>query len=53
MQENNVKLDDLFVQYLPSMVITLANFFAPLIFSFLIKYEDYSPVFEIRLTLIR
>ncbi|KAG8145583.1 putative Transmembrane channel-like protein [Naja naja] len=51
--ENNIKLDDLLVQYLPSMVITVANFFAPLIFSFLIKYEDYSPVFEIRLTLIR
>ncbi|XP_063171182.1 transmembrane channel-like protein 7 [Candoia aspera] len=52
-QESNIKLDDLFVQYLPSMVITVANFFAPLIFSFLIKYEDYSPIFEIRLTLIR
>ncbi|XP_007437980.1 transmembrane channel-like protein 7 [Python bivittatus] len=52
-QENNIKFDNLFVQYLPSMVITVANFFAPLIFSFLVQYEDYSPVFEIRLTLIR
>ncbi|XP_070811557.1 transmembrane channel-like protein 7 [Pituophis catenifer annectens] len=51
--EKTIKLDDLFVQYLPSIVITVANFFAPLIFSFLIKYEDYSPIFEIRLTLIR
>ncbi|NXC73349.1 TMC7 protein, partial [Anhinga anhinga] len=41
------------VQYLPSMVITLANFIAPQIFSFLIKFEDYSPAFEIRLTLMR
>ncbi|NWX50163.1 TMC7 protein, partial [Steatornis caripensis] len=41
------------VQYLPSMVITLANFIAPQIFSFLIRFEDYLPAFEIRLTLMR
>ncbi|NWQ80134.1 TMC7 protein, partial [Columbina picui] len=41
------------VQYLPSIVITLANFIAPQIFSFLIRFEDYSPAFEIRLTLMR
>ncbi|KFR14420.1 Transmembrane channel-like 7, partial [Opisthocomus hoazin] len=44
---------NLLVQYLPSMVITLANFIAPQIFSFLISFEDYSPAFEIRLTLMR
>ncbi|XP_054247287.1 transmembrane channel-like protein 7 [Indicator indicator] len=44
---------NLLVQYLPSIVITLANFTAPLIFSFLIRFEDYSPAFEIRLTLLR
>ncbi|NWY56266.1 TMC7 protein, partial [Chionis minor] len=44
---------NLLVQYLPSIVITLANFIAPQIFSFLIRFEDYSPAFEIRLTLIR
>ncbi|XP_009481076.2 transmembrane channel-like protein 7 [Pelecanus crispus] len=44
---------NLFVQYLPSVVITLANFIAPQIFSFLITFEDYSPAFEIRLTLMR
>ncbi|NXX56812.1 TMC7 protein, partial [Scopus umbretta] len=43
----------LLVQYLPSVVITLANFIAPQIFSFLITFEDYSPAFEIRLTLMR
>ncbi|NXI57152.1 TMC7 protein, partial [Chloroceryle aenea] len=43
----------LLVQYLPSIVITLANFIAPQIFSFLIRFEDYSPAFEIRLTLMR
>ncbi|NXG58360.1 TMC7 protein, partial [Hemiprocne comata] len=46
-------LTNLLVQYLPSMVITLANFVAPQIFSLLIRFEDYSPAFEIRLTLIR
>nr|XP_060642287.1 transmembrane channel-like protein 7 [Anolis sagrei ordinatus] len=45
--------DNLLVQYLPSMVITMANFIAPLIFSMIIKLEDYSPGFEIRLTLMR
>ncbi|NXB30122.1 TMC7 protein, partial [Eulacestoma nigropectus] len=44
---------NLLVQYLPSMVITLANFIGPLIFSFLIRFEDYTPAFEIKLTLMR
>ncbi|NWV23665.1 TMC7 protein, partial [Origma solitaria] len=44
---------NLLVQYLPSMVITLANFIGPLIFSFLISFEDYTPAFEIQLTLMR
>ncbi|NXA52290.1 TMC7 protein, partial [Nothocercus julius] len=44
---------NLLVQYLPSIVITLANFIAPLIFSVLIRLEDYSPSFEIRLMLLR
>ncbi|KAJ7407927.1 Transmembrane channel-like protein 7 [Willisornis vidua] len=43
----------LLVQYLPSIVITLANFIGPQIFSFLIKFEDYLPAFEIILTLMR
>ncbi|KAJ6657540.1 hypothetical protein lerEdw1_002253 [Lerista edwardsae] len=53
-QENKTRVEDnLLLQYLPSMVITMANFLAPLIFSVLIKFEDYSPAFEIRLTLMR
>lgn len=44
---------NLLVQYLPSMVVTLASFIATLIFSVLVTLEDYSPVFEIRLTLMR
>ncbi|NWS69785.1 TMC7 protein, partial [Crotophaga sulcirostris] len=51
----NIRTDsaNLLAQYLPSIVITLANFIAPQIFSFLIRFEDYSQAFEIRLTLMR
>ncbi|XP_033373795.1 transmembrane channel-like protein 7 isoform X2 [Parus major] len=58
-QENSNNINNansqvnLLVQYLPSMVITLANFIGPLIFSFLIRFEDYTPAFEIKLTLLR
>ncbi|NWI75266.1 TMC7 protein, partial [Dryoscopus gambensis] len=51
--ENANSQANLLVQYLPSMVITLANFIGPLIFSFLIRFEDYTPAFEIKLTLMR
>lgn len=44
---------DLIYEYLPSIVITLANFITPLLFSIIINYEDYSPAFEIRFTLMR
>ncbi|KAM9819053.1 transmembrane channel-like protein 7 [Syngnathus typhle] len=44
---------DLIHEYLPSIVITLANFITPLVFSVIINFEDYSPAFEIRFTLIR
>ncbi|NXA58826.1 TMC7 protein, partial [Mohoua ochrocephala] len=52
---NDTRTDsaNLLVQYLPSMVITLANFIGPQIFSFLIRFEDYTPAFEIKLTLMR
>ncbi|NXY81075.1 TMC7 protein, partial [Alcedo cyanopectus] len=50
---HDIRTANLLVQYLPSIVITLANFIAPQIFSFLIRFEDYSPAFEIRLTLMR
>nr|XP_020821055.1 transmembrane channel-like protein 7 isoform X2 [Phascolarctos cinereus] len=45
--------ENLLILYLPSIVITLANFITPIIFSKIIRYEDYSPAFEIRLTLLR
>ncbi|XP_022061267.1 transmembrane channel-like protein 7 [Acanthochromis polyacanthus] len=44
---------DLIYEYLPSIVITVANFITPLLFSVIINYEDYSPAFEIRFTLMR
>ncbi|KAM4751320.1 transmembrane channel-like protein 7 [Anableps anableps] len=44
---------DLICEYLPSIVITLANFITPLLFSVIINFEDYSPAFEIRFTLMR
>ncbi|MEE6497470.1 hypothetical protein FKM82_002751 [Ascaphus truei] len=44
---------NLLVEYLPSIVITIANFVTPLIFETIVRYEDYSPAFEIRFTLIR
>lgn len=44
---------DLIYEYLPSIVITLANFITPLVFSIIINFEDYSPAFEIRFTLMR
>ncbi|XP_061684863.1 transmembrane channel-like protein 7 isoform X2 [Syngnathoides biaculeatus] len=55
-QMNAVKenfIVDLIHEYLPSIVITLANFVTPLLFSVIINYEDYSPAFEIRFTLMR
>ncbi|NXS59830.1 TMC7 protein, partial [Brachypteracias leptosomus] len=51
---HDIRTDSIWaMQYLPSIVITLANFIAPQIFSLLIRFEDYTPAFEIRLTLLR
>ncbi|XP_076839055.1 transmembrane channel-like protein 7 [Brachyhypopomus gauderio] len=43
----------LIFEYLPSIVITMANFITPIIFTVIISFEDYSPAFEIRFTLLR
>ncbi|XP_029805300.1 transmembrane channel-like protein 7 isoform X3 [Suricata suricatta] len=45
--------ENLLILYLPSIVITLANFITPMIFAKIIHYEDYSPGFEVRLTILR
>ncbi|XP_069503244.1 transmembrane channel-like protein 7 isoform X2 [Ambystoma mexicanum] len=44
---------NLIVEYLPSIVITTANLITPLIFQAIVRYEDYTPAFEIRFTLMR
>ncbi|XP_078394436.1 transmembrane channel-like protein 7, partial [Cetorhinus maximus] len=43
----------LLLQYLPSIVITAANFLTPVIFNLLISFEQYSPGTEIKLSLLR
>ncbi|CAM9310706.1 unnamed protein product [Lampetra fluviatilis] len=43
----------LVVEYLPSIVITAANFLMPVLFEVIITFEDYTPDFEIKLLLIR
>ncbi|NXG17691.1 TMC7 protein, partial [Grallaria varia] len=50
---DSIEAANLLVQYLPSIVITSANFICSLTFSFLIQFEDYSPVFEVILTFMR
>ncbi|XP_006892776.1 PREDICTED: transmembrane channel-like protein 7 [Elephantulus edwardii] len=45
--------ENLLIQYLPSIVITLANCSTQVIFAKIIHYEDYSPGFEVRLTILR
>ncbi|XP_072416298.1 transmembrane channel-like protein 7 isoform X1 [Chiloscyllium punctatum] len=44
---------DLIIEYLPSIVITAANFITPRLFECIIQFEDYSPAFEIKFMLIR
>ncbi|XP_072167923.1 transmembrane channel-like protein 7 [Diadema setosum] len=43
----------LLISYLPSITITLLNGVVPLIFNVIVRFEDYSPQFEISITLIR
>ncbi|XP_060519239.1 transmembrane channel-like protein 7 [Cylas formicarius] len=47
------KLLQLFYEFLPSMTIVSMNMVIPYVFTFLVSYENYSPLFVIRLTLIR
>ncbi|XP_050394548.2 transmembrane channel-like protein 7 isoform X1 [Patella vulgata] len=50
-------LDDdvlrLIVEFLPSLTITFLNVVIPLMFSKIVLPEDYSPVFELKITLFR
>nr|CAI5869284.1 unnamed protein product [Callosobruchus analis] len=51
--ETNEKLLQLLYEFLPSMVIVSMNIIVPFIFRFLINFEKYTPIVEIRFTLIR
>ncbi|OCT72941.1 transmembrane channel-like protein 7 isoform X1 [Xenopus laevis] len=44
---------ELLVGYLPSITITAANFFLPIVFGIIILWEKYTLNWEIRLTLVR
>ncbi|XP_033630568.1 transmembrane channel-like protein 7 [Asterias rubens] len=43
----------LLIGYLPSITITILNGVVPLIFNVVVRFEDYSPQFEISITLVR
>lgn len=46
-------LEHLIFQFLPSITIVMLNMAIPIIFKFLIQFENYSPEFVIRLSLVR
>ncbi|XP_058118443.1 transmembrane channel-like protein 7 [Anopheles ziemanni] len=47
------KLRVLFYEFLPYLAIVCMNLVVPLIFSYLVKYEKYSPLFVIKISLFR
>lgn len=47
------KWEELFYEYLPSITIVGFNVIIPFIFTYLISFEKYTPVIQIRLSLIR
>lgn len=47
------KLYELLYEYLPSMTIVGFNIIIPFLFRYLISFEKYTPLIQIRLTLIR
>lgn len=51
--DNETKLLQLLYEFLPSMSIVALNIFVPYIFQFLLTYEHYSPLVQIRMALIR
>lgn len=50
---NNDALIVLLVEFLPSLTITALNGIVPLIFGLVVKAENYTPEFTIKITLIR
>lgn len=47
------QLNILFYEYLPYLFIVSMNLFVPLLFNYLVKYEQYTPLFVIKVTLLR
>ncbi|XP_063707804.1 transmembrane channel-like protein 7 isoform X2 [Culicoides brevitarsis] len=43
----------LFFEFLPYLGIVCLNLLVPLLFNYLVKFEDYSPMFVIKVTLLR
>ncbi|XP_059483874.1 transmembrane channel-like protein 7 isoform X2 [Neocloeon triangulifer] len=43
----------LFFEYMPSLVIVSLNLLLPLLFSFLVTFEHYSPIVVVRISLMR
>ncbi|XP_024902799.1 transmembrane channel-like protein 8 isoform X5 [Pteropus alecto] len=51
-QDNKEEALFVLLQYLPPGVISLVNFLGPLLFTFLVQLENYSPNTEVNLTLM-
>ncbi|XP_059608527.1 transmembrane channel-like protein 7 [Phlebotomus argentipes] len=43
----------LFYEFLPYIAIVLLNFLVPILFNYLVQFEQYSPVFVIKMALLR
>lgn len=52
-EEFTAKLTQLFYEFLPSISIVCLNVLVPLLFKFFLRFENYSPVYAIKITLIR
>lgn len=46
-------LRSLLLEFLPYITITSMNFLVPLLFNYLVQFEQYSPMFVIKITLLR
>lgn len=53
MKITDQQLLNLFWEFLPYLAIVLLNLLVPLIFNYLVKFEQYSPVFVIKVSLMR
>lgn len=46
-------INNLFYEFLPYITIVCMNFLVPLLFNYLVQFEQYSPMFVIKITLLR